>query len=440
MPISISGDGAITGATTSYSFDQSVSVGGTVTYEDVTNVDSIGVITARNGIEVTGGNVHIAGVGATIGVTTAYISSINDLNYPSAGPLSNRNLIINGAMRVAQRGTGDTGVTAGPSWAADRFRLNVLSCGTWTTANTTSNLPSGFSNSIKVDCTTAKASLTGTDNCFFSQYVEAQNLVHLDYGSSTAKQITLSFWVKSNKTGDYVVELDHGDAATFNGIKYTINSANTWEYKTLTYVGDTSNAINNDNGVGLFVQWCLAAGPTLSSGTFQSNTWQTTTANRFAGQTNLADSTDNEWSITGVQLEVGTRATPFEHRSYDDELDRCWRYYQRFNFTDAQYQSITILTVPGTSTSTTGRGPIYWHKEMRAVPVCDNSADSTFRWNGGGLADQQAGSINIDQISRLNANINCVDSTSRSRTSGLSGWLSRENFDTTWIEADAELS
>jgi len=401
MSISISGDGAITGATTSYSFDQSVSVGGTVTYEDVTNVDSIGVITARNGIEVTGGNVHIAGVGATLGVTTAYISSINDLGYPSAGPLSNRNLIINGAMRVAQRGTGDTGVTAGPSWAADRFRLNVSSCGTWTTANTTSNLPDGFSNSIKVDCTTAKATLTGTNNCFFSQYVEAQNLTHLGYGSSTAKQITLSFWVKSNKTGDYVVELDHGDAATFNGIKYTINSANTWEYKTLTYVGDTSNAINNDNGVGLYVQWCLAAGPTLSSGTFQSNTWQTTTANRFAGQTNLADSTDNEWSITGVQLEVGERATPFEHRSYGDELARCQRYFYKIDsmlglilnaqstrraLTDIWYP-VTMRSTPDINSPSTDRYALAGESNISNTLVIDATYrfpdKTTIRWDDG---------------------------------------------------------
>jgi hypothetical protein len=300
-----------------------------------------------------------------IEVDTSGHVTIDGQQLPTAGPLSNRNLIINGEMQVAQRGTGDSGVTSGPSWAADRFRLDISSCGTWTTANTTSNLPDGFSNSIKVDCTTAKATLTGTNNLFFSQYVEAQNLTHLGYGSSAAKQITLSFWVKSNKTGDYVVELDHGDAATFNGIKYTINSANTWEYKTLTYIGDTSNAINNDNGAGLFVQWCLAAGPTLSSGTFQSNTWQTTTANRFAGQTNLADSTDNEWSITGVQLEVGSKSTPFEHRSYGDELQRCQRYYFKMG---------TSFSMHGHQLTTNDnykRNYFAFPVEMRDTPDCN---------------------------------------------------------------------
>jgi len=246
-----------------------------------------------------------------------------------ADKLGDRNLIINGAMQVAQRGTGDTGVTGGPSWAADRFRLDISSCGTWTTANTTSSLPSGFSNSIKVDCTSQKPTLTGTNNLFFSQYIEAQNLQDLAYGTSDAKQITLSFWVKSNVTGDFVVELDHGDAGTFNGIKYTINAANTWEYKTLTFDGDTSNVINNDNGVGLYVQWCLAAGPDLQSGTFQSNTWQSTTGNRFVGQTNLAASNTNEWQITGVQLEVGNTATPFQHEPYGQTLAKCQRYFHK---------------------------------------------------------------------------------------------------------------
>jgi hypothetical protein len=352
-----------------------------------------------------------------------------------ADKLGDRNLIINGAMQVAQRGTGDTGVTGGPSWAADRFRLDISSCGTWTTANTTSSLPSGFSNSIKVDCTSQKPTLTGTNNLFFSQYIEAQNLQDLAYGTSDAKQITLSFWVKSNVTGDFVVELDHGDAGTFNGIKYTINAANTWEYKTLTFDGDTSNVINNDNGVGLYVQWCLAAGPDLQSGTFQSNTWQSTTGNRFVGQTNLAASNTNEWQITGVQLEVGNTATPFQHRSYADELQRCQRYFYRKN-AEQPYTRFDI----GMAQSNVAAAILVQHPvRMRTLPNVGDSGAGTLQ-----LSDLASGTVTSGALS-VTANTNGYDQTSIQVpvASGLTQYrsymLEGANNSNAYIEFSAEL-
>jgi hypothetical protein len=167
-----------------------------------------------------------------------------------------------------------------------------------------------------------------TDFLIFQHRIEGQNLQHLQYGTSGAKRITLSFHVRSNKTGTYIAELSHGDANSKNQQSYTIDSANTWEKKTLTYVGQTSDAIDNDNGIGMFIQFWLGSGSAFSSGTLTQNTWaDTTSANRAVGQVNLADSTDNEWYITGVQLEVGEQATPFEHRSFGDELARCQRYF-----------------------------------------------------------------------------------------------------------------
>ncbi|QDH50715.1 putative carbohydrate binding domain containing protein [Synechococcus phage S-B43] len=228
----------VTGFTTytgGASFSGDVSIGGTLTYEDVTNIDSVGVITARNGIEVTGGNVHIAGagstigvgtayigsievtggnvhiagVGATLGVTTAYISSINDLGYPSAGPLSNRNMVINGAMQVAQRGNTVSSINSGTGYyTADRFRLDV-SMGTWTSDRMTNSqgdtYESGsterFRNSLRLTCTAGQASPGATDNVKIVYFIEGQDVQHLDYGTSNAKTMTLSFWVRSTKTG-----------------------------------------------------------------------------------------------------------------------------------------------------------------------------------------------------------------------------------------------
>ena len=241
--------------------------------------------------------------------------------------LSNRNLIINAAMQVAQRGTQTNQTTA--YTACDRFQFAVVGAAVITSSQDTT-VPSGqgFSNSLKLDVTTADSSLAASDFAFLRHKIEAQNLQHLNYGTSSAKSLTLSFWVRSSKTGTHIAELRHDDATYFNSQAYTISSADVWQKVTLTYDGYVTTAINNDNGAGINVNWWLAAGSDYSGGTLSSNTWQNTSANRAVGQVNVMDSTSNTFYITGVQLEVGETATPFEHRSYGDELARCQRYYQ----------------------------------------------------------------------------------------------------------------
>ena len=161
------------------------------------------------------------------------------------------------------------------------------------------------------------------------QRIEGQNLQQLAKGTSGAKSVTVSFYVRTNKTGTYTLELfDRDNTRTFSKT-YTVSSANTWEFKSVTFAGDTSGELDNDSAVSLDVSWFLAAGTDFTSGTFSSGWASKTDANRVSSsQVNLADSTSNEWYITGVQLEVGDVATAFEHRSYADELLRCQRYYQ----------------------------------------------------------------------------------------------------------------
>ena len=243
----------------------------------------------------------------------------------SQSSLSNRNLIINGSMQVAQRGTSTSSVASGGYYASDRWRIDYASAGTWTVSQSTTS-PTGFSNSFKMDCTTADASLSAGDALIFNQRIEGQNLQHLKKGTSDAESVTLSFWVRSNKTGTYIAELIDNDNTRGYSQSYTISSANTWEHKTLTYSGDTTGALGNDNGLSLYVNFWLAAGTDFTSGTLATSWEAQTSANRAVGQVNLADSTSNDWYITGVQLEVGEQATPFEHRSYADELQRCLRY------------------------------------------------------------------------------------------------------------------
>jgi hypothetical protein len=244
--------------------------------------------------------------------------------------LSNRNLIINGAMQVAQRGTSTASVTGNGYHACDRWNLELSSLGTFTISQST-DAPAGFSNSFKVDCTTADASPAASDYMVVQQKIEAQTLRQLGYGASGAKAMTLSFYVKSNKTGTYEIMHFAADGTRAVNSTYTIDSANTWEFKSVSIPGDTGGTMNNDNGEGLRSLFYLGVGSDRQSGTTPTD-WQAyATANEAPSQTvNIADNTANEWLITGVQLEVGEQATPFEHRSFGDELRRCKRYFERF--------------------------------------------------------------------------------------------------------------
>ena len=286
--------------------------------------------------------------------------------------LSNRNIIINGAMQVAQRATSVTGVSGDGYQAVDRWRTNSGSLGTFTLSQST-DAPDGFATSHKYDCTTADASPAAGDFLIFEQRIEAQDLQQLNYGTSSPNRITLSFYVKSNKTGTYIAELALPDASnnSNNQQSYTINSANTWERKTLSYVGNTTDAINNDNGVGMNVFFWLGAGSTYSGGTLTQNTWANTAAvNRAVGQVNIADSTDNEWLITGVQLELGEQATPFEHRSFGDELARCQRYYFRTTGSSTGYGNLATVSRIG---DTLYRGVVEFPVTMRSRPSFSSS-------------------------------------------------------------------
>ena len=240
--------------------------------------------------------------------------------------LGRRNLIINGAMQVAQRGD-QTSISTSTYGSTDRFKFGYEgSSSVWTLDNSNTVAPEGFSNSSKLLCTTADASQDAASQVAFEQRIEAQNLQHLKYGTSNAQSLTLSFWVRSNKTGTYAVTLYSQDSGRIIGSTYAISAANTWEYKTITFVGDTGGTINNDNGRGLDLKFIVSAGSAYSA--TDNTSWGAFSDGKLGyGQTvDLADTLNNDWYITGVQLEVGSVATPFEHRSYGEELALCQRY------------------------------------------------------------------------------------------------------------------
>jgi len=268
-------------------------------------------------------------------VTSAKISdgtiTTADLSFT---PVSNpfRNIIINGDMSIAQRGTSESGITDGGYKTIDRWLLSLGSLGTWTQSQST-DVPSGqgFAKSLKMDCTTAKASPDSGNLLLMQTRFEGQNLQYLKKGTANAESLTLSFWVKSNKTGTYVCEIDDADNSRNINKSYTINSANTWEKKEITFAGDTTGAFTNDNNLSMNVIWWLAAGSDFTSGTLQTSWGSTVNTNRAVGNVNLADSTANEWYITGVQLEAGTSASDFEFLPVDRNMSRCQRYYIKLN-------------------------------------------------------------------------------------------------------------
>ena len=273
-----------------------------------------------------------------------------------------RSLVINGDMSQSQRSTSVSSITSIGYYTVDRFQTLISSLGTWTQSQSTT-VPSGqgFATSLKMDNTTADASPGSGDFCILRTKFEGQNLQYLKKGTSSAESLTLSFWVRSNKTGTYIAELYDSDNARQNSQSYTISSADTWEKKTITYAGDTTGAFDNDNALSLSINFWLGAGTDFTSGTLSTSWSSVTSANRAVGQVNLADSTSNEWYITGVQLEAGQTASEFEFLPVDVNLKRCERYYQTLEFNN--------IVLIGNSFSAAEAVGINTFNKMRTAPT-----------------------------------------------------------------------
>ena len=254
-------------------------------------------------------------------------SSSDDYDTDWVNPPSG-NFLINGAMQVAQRGTATTGVTTSGYYTADRWLTGVGTMGTWTqTVENDGPTGSGFRKSFKILCTTADASPAAGDFVNIRQSLEGQNIQSIRKGTSEAKQLTMSFWVKANVTGTYTVELNDLNNTRVVAAPYSILTSGTWEKKTLVFPADTTGVLSNDNAVSLRPQFWLGAGSDFTSGTLATSWESTNNANRAVGQVNLAAATNNYWQITGVQLELGDIATEFQFQDIQKELAACQRYF-----------------------------------------------------------------------------------------------------------------
>lgn len=257
--------------------------------------------------------------------------------------LSNRNMVINGAMTVAQRGTSGTGLNGYIS--IDRFRTTLAAAfdELALTHEQSTDAPSGFSNSYKITVSTPETALAADELLRLEQRFEGQNLQHLKKGTSDAEAVTLSFWVKGSVTGTYIVNIFDQDNTRAIAKSYTINSANTWEYKTITFAGDTTGALDSDNAHSLTVAWNLAAGTDRTSGTLATSWEANTAANLAVGQTDIVTTSGATFYITGVQLEVGETATPFEHEDFGTTLAKCQRYYQKSTEVGTAVTAVTSI-------------------------------------------------------------------------------------------------
>ena len=311
-----------------------------------------------NSIKGVGASTAAITVDNTAGTCTANISSVN------GGQLSNRRLNINGGMTVAQRGT-VTGITSSQYAGPDRFRFGLASHGTFTVSQDTS-VPtgSGFSNSLKLACTTADTSVAASAKGYFQHKFEGQDCQLIRKGTSSAKQLAIQFWVKSNKTGNYAFQLKDEDNVRSFTTTYTISSADTWEQKKITIPADTTGVLGNDNNASLTFTFWLVAGTDSTSGSASTSWYGNVAANLAVGHNvNIADSTSNTWYMTGFQVETGSVHTDFEHRSYADEIRLCRRYFCKY------VGALNINFVNEHPNNTAGYLHFPFYEEMRASPT-----------------------------------------------------------------------
>ena len=375
-------------------------------------------------------------------LSSAGLTVVGDI-VPSS-PMSHRNMIINGEMQVWQRATAATATTSGYT-TVDRWNFVETSAGSYTSEQHTMALAelntTGHRLAMKVIVTGADTSIASGDIAYFQTKLEGQDVQNLQYGTANAKTVTLSFWVKSSLAGVYTTCLVSNSATTYYcPVEYTISDADTWEQKTITITptAGSTTLITNSGGltpntaaVGMTLIFNLMSGTGNNGGT--TNTWAT--ANQAtSNQTNLLASTHNFY-LTGVQLELGSSATPFEHRTYGDVLDQCDRYYQKYSYdlTSAEYTGLV-----GFNTSTTQCfTPFMFRKEMRAAPTGTVTVGGTWEHEDTGGNTTCVTTPTIDLSGRYSCRFIAAGMSGLNDGDGCS--IRRNGALTSYFDLDAEL-
>jgi len=342
--------------------------------------------------------------------------------------LGRRNLIINGAMQVSQRHGSNVYAQINDGLSLDRFKGNTYDGGIATgkyTVQQSSTAPDDFSHSLLV---TSSASTADNANNIFNieQRIEGYNTAHLNFGSSSAKTITLSFYVRSSLTGTFGGALKNSDRNRAYPFSYTINSANTFERKTITISGDTTGTwVGSTNGMGLWVSFGLGVGSTRSG---TSGAWGGGDMFSSTGATSVIGTSGATWFLTGLQVEVGDTATPFEHRSYGEELALCQRYYERWA------RSGNLGVTMGHTFSTGNSYGIVNYKTKRASPDCTSST-GLWRIRVGGVGNNET----TTTLTFANVGLDTarVLYTGNGTSAGATGWIVANH--NAYVEFDAEL-
>ena len=249
---------------------------------------------------------------------------IGNINAGSGG--ANKNVIINGAFNVAQRDNGGfTGLGGSSIYHLDRWKFDFNNTAGRLSSTQDSSAPSGFANSLKLECTTADTSIASDEQLRINTRIEGQNLQSFAKGTSDAKPFAVSFYVKGNASATYVCELYDNDNT--RQVSKTFNVTTDWTRIELSFPADTSGAFDDDNALSFLLQIWLHAGSNFTSGTLNTTWGSVTNANRAVGISSFFDSTDRTFFITGVQLEVGQNPTTFEHEPFESTLHKCYRYY-----------------------------------------------------------------------------------------------------------------
>ena len=316
------------------------------------------------------------------------LSKIQTIGNQVIPNLGRRNLIINGAMQIAQRGTSATGIGVTPAYnTVDRWRFADANnpTGRFTQTQST-DAPEGFGFSHKFEVTTIDGGPEDNEMQYTDHFIEAQNLQHLKYGTSNAESVTLSFYVKSSVASTMGVRFSHEDGGGSYGASYTINSVNTWERKSITVPGNTATAINNDNGRGMSIRFGLNIGATYAGVGSNSTAWGN--GKLFGAHTNTFVGTSGAtWQITGVQLEVGSSASDFEHRSFREELALCERYFQKtYNYGSYLTANADLGAVGYYATNNSDAMNVNFTSPMRTTPTM-----TIYRKNGGAENQAQRG-------------------------------------------------
>lgn len=291
-----------------------------------------------------------------------------------------RNRIINGDMRIDQRNAGAS-VTSATAYPVDRFLMSLTSnVGTFSAQQSTTVVPTGFTHSVGITVTAADSSIAASENFGLQSWIEGYNIADLGFGSAAAKTVTLSFWVRSSVTGTYGVVIGNSNAGTGSANRsyvsqYTITASNTWEYKTVTIPGDTSGTWQIGNLRGMLVRFGLAAGTDFQQA---SGSWGTGNAFGTSSQTQLLSTLNATWYLTGVQLEVGSVATPFERRQYGQELALCQRYMVRYD----------AVNVGISQNSQNIFSSLFFPVEMRAAPTLTSATYTVGSGNVGTVSSQ----------------------------------------------------